>query len=71
MEETQAVVSDDEIARRAYEIWQARGCPASDGQEDWEAAKAELTAARVERNGSTQQRIQKWWGRMRQKIAGE
>ena len=69
MEETQAVVSDEEIARRAYEIWQSRGCPASDGQEDWEAAKAELAEARIERNGSTQQRIQKWWSRMRQKIA--
>jgi hypothetical protein len=71
MEETQAVVSDEEVARRAYEIWQSRGCPASDGQEDWEAARAELAAARVDRNGSTQQRIQKWWSRVRQKIAGE
>ena len=70
MDNTQAIVSDEEIARRAYEIWQSRGCPASDGQEDWEAAKAEFTTARVSRNGSTQQRIHKWWSKVRQKIAG-
>jgi hypothetical protein len=64
-------VSDEEIARRAYEIWEARGKPASDGNEDWETAKAELTAARVARNGSTQQRLQAWWQRVRQKIAGQ
>jgi DUF2934 family protein len=70
METTRATVSDEEIARRAYEIWQSRGCPAGDGQEDWEAAKAELAAGRIARNGSTQPRIQNWWSRVRQKIAG-
>ena len=70
MNNTQATISDEEIARRAYEIWESRGCPASDGQEDWEAAEAELTTARIARNGSTRQRIQKWWSRVRQKIAG-
>jgi hypothetical protein len=67
---TQFHISNEEIARRAYEIWQSRGCPASDGQEDWEAAKAELTGTRIGRNGSTQQRLQTWWHRVRQKIAG-
>jgi hypothetical protein len=71
MNTTHTVVSDDEIARRAYEIWQARGCPASDGREDWEAAKAELTSSRIRRNGSTQQRVQGWWQRMREKIASQ
>ena len=70
METAQTHLSEQEIACRAYEIWQSRGCPASDGQEDWEAAKDELTAARVARGGSTQQRIQGWWHRVRQKIAG-
>lgn len=70
MESNQTLISDEDIARRAYEIWQSRGCPASDGHEDWEAAKAELTGMRVGRNGSTQQRMQSWWQRMRQKIAG-
>jgi hypothetical protein len=69
MQSTQTQISEEDIARRAYEIWQSRGCPASDGQEDWEAAKAELMEGRIERNGSTQQRVQGWWQRMRQKIA--
>jgi hypothetical protein len=67
---TESEVSHDEIARRAYEIWQSRGCPPSDGAEDWQAAKAELLASRVRRNGSTQDRMQSWWGRMRRKITG-
>ncbi len=71
MNATQPIISDDEIARRAYEIWQSRGCPASDGNEDWEAAKAELLAARIGRNGSSQKRLQDWWRRVRQKIAGQ
>jgi hypothetical protein len=70
MNTTEPVVSEEEIARRAYEIWQARGCPPSDGSEDWQAAKAELLAARIGRNGSSQQRLQNWWHRGRQKIAG-
>jgi len=71
MNTTEPVISDDEIARRAYEIWQERGCPASDGTEDWQTAKNELLAARVSRNGSTQTRVQSLWQRVRQKIAGE
>jgi hypothetical protein len=60
-------VSQEEIARRAYEIWQSRGCPSSDGTDEWQAAEAELTAARVARNGSTQQRMQSWWSRVLKK----
>jgi hypothetical protein len=71
MDNPRATVSHPEIASHAYEVWQSRGCPASDGQEDWEAAKAELTTARIARNGSTQRRIQNWWSRVRQKIAGQ
>ena len=70
MTTSQAPVSQEEIARRAYEIWQARGCPEGDGNDNWRAAEAELTAGRVGRNGSTQQRLQSWWSRVRQKIAG-
>jgi hypothetical protein len=62
-------VSDDQIARRAYEIWQARGCPQGDGSADWLAAKEELLATRVSRNGTTQQRVQTWWHRVRERIA--
>jgi hypothetical protein len=67
---TESEVSHDEIARRAYEIWQSRGCPPGDGSEDWQTAQAELLASRVRRNGSTQDRMQSWWGRMRRKITG-
>ena len=63
------VVSDDEVARRAYAIWEARGCPPGDGSAEWHAAKDELIAARVSRNGTTQQRMQAWWQRVREKIA--
>jgi hypothetical protein len=70
MHSTLREIPQEEIARRAYEIWQARGCPAGDGSEDWRAAERELSAARVSRNGSTQERMQSWWSRVRQKIAG-
>lgn len=33
-----------EIAQRAYRRWQGRGCPQTDGREDWYAAEAELKA---------------------------
>jgi Protein of unknown function (DUF2934) len=71
MNSTYATVTDDEIARRAYEIWQARGCPQGDGQEDWETAKSELMSSRIARNGSTQQRLQSWWRRITERMAGQ
>lgn len=37
-------VTDDTIAKRAYELWQARGCPQGDGSEDWQLAKTQLLA---------------------------
>jgi hypothetical protein len=55
----------EEIARRAYELWEARGCPAGDGSEDWNAAIAELSA---DRNGSGG--LRHWWDRMRRSITG-
>lgn len=69
MKTAEQEVSQEDIARRAYEIWQSRGCPPGDGSDDWNAAEAELSASRVCRNGSTQQRVQSWWGRVREKIA--
>ncbi|HEY2733060.1 MAG TPA: DUF2934 domain-containing protein [Polyangiales bacterium] len=35
-------IDENSIAARAYERWLARGCPASDGLEDWFAAQSEL-----------------------------
>lgn len=37
-------IDNGEVARRAYEIWQSRGCPSGDGLDDWNAALAELLA---------------------------
>jgi hypothetical protein len=62
-------IPEEEIARRAYELWQSRGCPDGDGSEDWQAAETELIAARVGRNGSTQHRLRDFLSRLRQKIA--
>ena len=70
MNVTEPGISHDEIARRAYEIWQAKGCPPGDGSDNWQAAQAELLASRIRRNGSTQHRMQSWWERMRRKIGG-
>ena len=68
MRTAQYDIPQEEIARRAYEIWQARGCPPGDGSEDWQAATAELLASHSWRNGSTQERLQLWWRRVREKI---
>ena len=35
-------ITQDQIAGRAYEIWQARGCPDTDGGEDWQSAESQL-----------------------------
>ncbi len=69
MSRIQDEIPQEAIARRAYEIWQSRGCPPGDGSEDWRAAQTELLGARVQRNGTTQQRVQSWWGRVREKLA--
>lgn len=67
---TNQTISRDEIANRAYAIWQARGCPPGDGAEDWRAAERELLTARVGREDSTRTRLQAWWQRVRERIAG-
>jgi len=66
---TQTQISEDEIARRAYQIWESRGCPPGDGSADWQAAVAELTSSKVRRDSSTQLRMQSWWKRVREKFA--
>ena len=35
-------VDESEIAARAYECWQERGCPVGSDQEDWFRAEEEL-----------------------------
>jgi len=39
---TKGQITEQVIAERAYTLWQARGCPAGDGQEDWQDAKDQL-----------------------------
>lgn len=41
---SERTITDEKIAERAYQIWEARGCPESDGSDDWETAKQELLA---------------------------
>jgi len=43
-EVTMAPAAED-IAKLAYALWEARGCPAGSPEEDWFRAEAELTAA--------------------------
>lgn len=35
-------ISKERIAKRAQELWEARGCPRSDGVDEWMAAEREL-----------------------------
>jgi hypothetical protein len=37
-------VNDETIAKRAYALWEGRGCPLSDGDDDWQQAKRQLLA---------------------------
>lgn len=42
----EARISEEEISERAYQIWQEKGCPQSDGNEDWQEAKQQLVEER-------------------------
>jgi hypothetical protein len=42
-----AVLTEYEIAARAYQKWKERGCPQDDGKRDWFAALAEMDAERA------------------------
>ena len=44
-----AAATDQEVAARAYELWQQRGCPAGSDQEDWFQAEKELMAGKAKR----------------------
>jgi hypothetical protein len=62
-------VSHEAIARRAYELWQARGCPMGDGTADWQAAEAELRAARRWSGRPILIGLRDWWQRLRRRRA--
>jgi hypothetical protein len=40
-------VDESEIAARAYDCWQERGCPVGDDQADWYRAEQELRSRRT------------------------
>ena len=60
-------ISDEAIAARAYEIWEARGCPEGDGADHWAAARAELEAQAAEQGQSSL--IGRWLDRLRRRAA--
>jgi len=67
---TEPFISQDAIARRAYELWQARGCPSGDGGDDWQAARDQL-AAEAESNEGCHGRgiLLRLFDRLRKKAA--
>ncbi len=69
MNTAEPTVSTEDIARRAYELWQARGCPPGDGTEDWRAAEAELNSQAISRNGESGRGFLSWWRRAIQRAA--
>ncbi len=50
------VPSRERIARRAYQIWQSRGCPCGTDAQDWLQAEEELKAAQFFRAGKIEAR---------------
>ena len=47
-DETQLKNANESLVRvRAYELWQARGCPDGSDQEDWFTAEQEFTLQTV------------------------
>lgn len=43
---TQTPATHDQIAQRAYEIWESRGRPAGTERENWQQAERELNGRR-------------------------
>jgi|GEM_PF-4363440 len=39
-----SAITEEQIAKRAYELWEARGCPLGNGSADWRDAKEQLLA---------------------------
>ncbi|MCI0491663.1 MAG: DUF2934 domain-containing protein [Planctomycetes bacterium] len=73
MNTTEPRISDEDVARRAYEIWESRGCPPGDGAADWNEALEELFAAQLDQMDPSEEPakgIRVWWTRVRRKIAG-
>jgi hypothetical protein len=63
LEQSEASVAQAEIAKRAFERWQQRGCPLWQDEQDWFAARNELEA---EARGSASNREPSVWPKGRQ-----
>ncbi len=37
-------ISDEAVSKRAYQIWEERGCPNDDGSDNWQLAQKQLLA---------------------------
>lgn len=48
------VLTHDQIAARARELWEGRGRPHGSAEQDWRQAEEELRAASGRRSGSVQ-----------------
>lgn len=46
--QTPCDITDSAIAQRAYELWQARGCPAGQDDDNWQEAAAQLRTEAAE-----------------------
>ena len=60
-------VSDEAISIRAYQLWQARGCPECDGSEDWHAAQQQLTTEAE--HAGRRRPLRRIWERLRKRAA--
>jgi hypothetical protein len=47
------LVDQEEIARLAYEFWEARGCPDGSPEEDWLRAERDLQSRKANSPGAT------------------
>ncbi len=58
IEHDETTIAQEQIAKRAFERWQQRGCPLWEDGEDWFAARSELEA---EARGSASDREPSVW----------
>lgn len=65
-------MSNEIISLRAYQLWEARGCPVTDGAEDWETAETQLLGETQPSEAQQQKRrqpLRKLFARIRRRAA--
>jgi hypothetical protein len=53
-------ITKESIALRAYQLWEARGCPEGDGDQDWQQALLQLETAQ-------QRPLSRLWSRFKRR----